>query len=237
MGKLDYIFRYNNYISNIENSDKEDDINLYNESNNIMLSEGLIKTFPIGSTIRILEKRFPETNITYTGEEIVISNNKIELSEYIALINNLGYYISQVSKTGDIYQSSFKESEVYLEIVLEAKFDIKVEDIPKTLYHSTHKKNLNKILKNGLVPKSESKLSKHPDRIYLTNRYEHVYYFSKYILDFYSKVNFYEHDSVILKIDTTTDLDIRLYVDINLSETGYYTIDNIPPKYITHLNK
>ena len=82
-------------------------------------------------------------------------------------------------KWGEKY---FKEGEIKLRF--EAKFDEEVvENTPSILYHITPTQNTNKILSIGLVPKSRSKASYHPDRVYLSKDLkdiEHLVYLINY---------------------------------------------------------
>jgi RNA:NAD 2'-phosphotransferase (TPT1/KptA family) len=96
-----------------------------------------------------------------------------------------------------------------------------INKLPTILYHATLKKNKNNIIKYGLIPKSNSKLSNHPDRIYLTDNYKMSYLFG---------FNFNE-PFIILEIDTN-NLNIELYRDINAVNNSYYTLDNIKKQKI-----
>ena len=171
---LKFILEYQDYIENIENSDKDDYI--FNEilkrsyNSRLKISEGLIKTYPVKKSEDILKRRFPELNIEIDEDnEIYIYNLNDKICKYLPIITNLGYFISQVTIDGNNWQHNGINDSLYPKgICIEAKYDHEVK-IPSILYHASPIKLKDKILKNGLSPKSGNKISKHPERIYLTN--------------------------------------------------------------------
>ncbi len=122
-------------------------------------------------------------------------------------------------------------------IKYEGKYDIEVE-LPKRLYHLSIQEFESKVLKNGLVPKSKSKISKHLDRIFLCKDINHCYGLIDQMANYYnnkSSKNKINTKGIIYEIDTN-GLNIKLYKDPNYSE-GYYCIDNIPPTNIKIIDK
>lgn len=147
-------------------------------------------------------------------------NEKIEKYDYSQILN-LHEYLTKFT------------------IIYESKFDIEEIDIPNTLYHLTikeYKKNINKM---GLVPKSKSKLSSHLDRIYLCKTYKDcvdlipkmmLYYTGEEDENIYKLgKKFFSKDitPIIYEIDNSTNIIDKLYIDVNYSEKGYYTLNNI----------
>ena len=235
--KMQFLLDYYQYINNIDNLNNSDDLDIYNKSlkqtknNYIVLAEGLITTHPVNKSVNIIKKRFPNLIIEIEeDEEIYIEGDFGELSNYIPLFNNLGYFISTYTIDGQNWIKKFDEDTKPSALYLEAKYDIRIdiENIPNKLYHTSPPKFKNKILKNGLVLKSSNKISTHPDRIYLTDSLSTAEAFG---------INLRKEDSghfkdgfVIYLIDTES---IRnLYSDVNLRNSGYYTTDNINKKYI-----
>ena len=89
-----------------------------------------------------------------------------------------------------------------------------------------------KILKNGLCPKSKNKIGTHDNRIYVCVDPKHCY-------DLIEIFKFINHDIknvdkkwIIYKIDTDR-LDINLYDDPNFKDKGFYLLNNVPPESIT----
>jgi hypothetical protein len=112
-----------------------------------------------------------------------------------------------------------------VKITYEANYDIE-EEVPAKLYHLSTSEYKDKILKNGLVPKSKSKLTKHPDRIYVCLKIEKCY-------DLIRNMNSINEnkDWILYEISTKGINDLKLYTDPNY-EGGYYLVDNIPPSNI-----
>lgn len=212
-------------------------LSLYREEYKINLKEGLIKTTNIGKSIGLLRKQYPD--FIYKQEEnntfyISLKNNFIIIDDLIKLCNNLGWfpsYYELLNIDGSFNEGPFKEENINfsklkaLNIFFEAKFDINIDKIPKYLYHITDSTYLKKILKNGLIPKSKSKLSIHPERVYFSKNIQAVQLLLQKFNELYPEKEF-----VILEIDTEKiPIYFRLYEDPNFSGYGFYTLNNIPP--------
>lgn len=207
----------------------------YKEEYQLNLKEGLIKTTNIGKTINLLEKKYSSKFIfTRSKNSFYIktfsTNIDALLNGIIKDADALGWFPSFMETeeyTGQWGKKYFKEGEIKLRF--EAKFDEEVvENIPSILYHITPTQNVNKILNIGLVPKSRSKASYHPDRVYLSKDLEDIEDLGEM---FYQKTGI--KNWTILKIDTNMVPGgyLRLYTDPNY-KLGYYTLNNIPPQAI-----
>lgn len=121
-------------------------------------------------------------------------------------------------------------------ITYEPKYDI-VKEMPEKLYHISILSYKDKILKNGLIPKSKNKKSIHLDRIYLCKTIESCKYLindMKYLYNKQKLLNIddeIKHNWVIFEIDCV-GLNLKLYNDSNY-KYGYYIVDNIKPENIT----
>jgi hypothetical protein len=229
MARFTFLMDYNTYLKQIYNLNKHDDFKIYETSKVEKLNEGLIKTQPTELSVRILQKRFP-TLIIEMRElyDITIEGEMMELKNYLPIINNLGYFISLLTIDGENWISEYNDNTIPLCIFLEPKYDVIINPLPKKLYHATLSKNDNNILKIGLYPKSNSKISKHPERIYLTDSLERAKEFGIYL----TEINQKPHSIFELNTD---NLKINLYRDINMADKGFYTINNIPPNNITKI--
>lgn len=224
-------------------------LEIYKEEYELNLKEGLIKTTPIGETIYILKKQFPNWIFQYEkGDkdftiEILKLKNGIQseyFEELLPLLNNLGWFISYVEIYGDdievkdkynekTVKNAFQNKKIYsIYLECEAKFDQKVNKIPEFLYHVAPLRSWEKIQKIGLVPKSRSKKAYHPERVYLGKDEKNT---SNLASKFYQSEGTKEW--VLLKIDTNMVPGdyLRLYYDPNF-KYGYYTLNNIPPQAI-----
>jgi hypothetical protein len=243
MSKFLFLLEYNDYINSVINYNKPkySDEYIYEymikkQKNGILpLNEGLIYSQPIDLTIKILKNKFNELDIKkYEDDDISIEGMSDKLKKYIPLINNLGYFISSAFKGNDSINISNLKKEDLEELIcsnifIEPKYDYQVE-VPNLLYHASPLKFKDKILRTGLTPKSGSKLSYHPDRIYLSNNIQSCIKFGEYLLN--SKENEYYKNGYCIYIIKGIGID-RLYSDINMREVGFYTLNNIKKEYIS----
>lgn len=223
--KLKFLFEYNYYINNLNNLTNIDDKKIYEKSLKNILIDGLIKTYPLEKSINIIKKRFSELVVKKeTDGEILITGRFDKLEKYLPLITNLGYFISCLITNGENWIKNYNNETIPLALLLEPKYDIEINPIPKIMYHMSPVKIQNKISKIGFIPKTGNKLSNHPDRIYLIDNLDIAYMFGENIK---KETN---QDYNIYKINMSK-LKINLYCDINLKNGGFYTTCNIPPSF------
>ena len=207
------------------------------------LMEGVFSTYEPEKVKRYLEKRygkyaFVETfendnNVTifrigvYNDEE-----NKHVVDSDMALC---GYFPSEtkVSKDGTTLY-------IYYEPRHQNKVNELVQD-EEYIYHLTHTNKVNKILKNGLVPKTNNKKFLYPDRIYCFLHEPDVDDCLILMKQFYNEelkkakqknITVYNGTYTLLKIDTELVKNIDFSYDPNAIDC-VYTYDNIPPQAIT----
>ena len=223
------------------------------------IKEGLIKTQPADVVLR--KVIFLPNNLIYVINytksdnlihfEILFFNKLSEISKTFDaiesyFINMMGWFPSMmkiISLSG--MENDIQYNKDYLiknmsfiskvNIIFESKFDIE-SNIPDKLYHLSIKEFEKSILKNGLSPKSKSKISYHDSRIYvcksilncksLIPNMEMIYNQQKWSNP-KSKIN---DDWIIYEIDTS-GLDIDLYYDPNYIG-GYYLLKNTPSNNI-----
>ena len=209
------------------------------------INEGLITTYPILKAIKFLKKLLDynkyDYNLEYDNDTIFIkfiniNLNRLSIDQITQLINSCGYFISLIrfydkndvelnrlkpnynKDYNHIYNDIININSYYIQFEVESKFNYVVLS-KKYLYHLTNKSFLDKILKNGLIPKSGNKLSIHPTRIYLS-------YTRQGALNL---INQFEYkDPILLKINVE---NMKLYSDPDY-ENGCYVNQNIPPKNI-----
>lgn len=230
---LKFLLEYQEYIDNIENSNKDlyiyDEIKKRSKFDRLTLVEGLILTYPIDKSVNILKKRFPELDIQVeTDGDIFIQGFTNKIDKYLPLITNIGYFISKITIDGKEWKIDFKNDDKPIAIYLEPKYDYEVP-IPDKLYHASPIKFKDKILKFGLSPRSGNKLSKHPERIYLTDNLNNAIYFGNYLKNKENN-DWYKNGYCIYSVNGKAIS--KLYSDINLREGGYYTLNNINPNDI-----
>jgi hypothetical protein len=203
------------------------------------LEEGLISTVPTKKTIKILGRKFPDYHISLVEGNIEISSGRKNYIDDIKDIDNickqLGWFISHGNIPSESVYYKYNDPEFfdqkYEEIIIKPIFDPKdIPAKPNTLYHVVSKKNVDKIMKIGLIPKREDKLDYHPNKIYLIDELELAWGLKKE----FERIDKIEYE--ILKI-SMKDLDIKLYADVDYPQHGFYTLENIPPKFISILPK
>lgn len=134
----------------------------------------VLPTYFVGSSGKLVDrvvrlKRFDQLVTfllpAYKGKDV-----KSQISEIVDDFYICGYDLSYFERfkdedVGEQYRDKF---DVY-KLQFEAKYSQEAITLSKTLYHVTEVKNLPKIRKQGLVPKSKSPEFKYKDRIYLFN--------------------------------------------------------------------
>ena len=158
----------------------------------------------------------------------VRGGNKELSKELLNLIESSGYFIATAGSFENKIKDKSKINDYVLNntdltISIEPTFDTKVDFDGEYLYHTTDKKNLNKILSIGLIPKSKNTRSFYPERVYLSPNLE-------YMNSIKSQLNTDKPgEYVFLKIKNYDDLS--LYKDVRF-KGGFYTYDSIKPDYI-----
>lgn len=243
-----------NYSKFVELTNKS---KIYNFPSDL-IKEGLIKSVDFDTFVKRIEvlfSKYDETvNIQQFRQGVMItiditSFDKKLYDEFLSILNVCGYLISYYFYVSGNIIKGYPElpdmfNKDYTTITLNAikKFDIEnFEGIPEYLYHVTEKKYLNKILEKGLIPRSNSKIEKHPERIYVTNSIKGAISFKDTLENMYTDLNF-----VILKIDTKLLKTIKLYYDPIFFENeedykklkfkAFYTYENISPTAIEVIN-
>lgn len=157
----------------------------------------------------------------------VQGNNKQLAQELLNIIESSGYFIATAGSFEGKINDKSKVNDYVLNnnnifISIEPNFDTKVNFEGEYLYHVTDKKNLDKVLSVGLIPKSKNTRSFYPERIYLSPNLE-------YMNSVKGQLNIDKPgEYVYLKIK---NFGLSLYKDVRF-KGGFYTYDNIPPKYI-----
>ena len=184
------------------------------------LNEGLIETYDIDKTIQDIKNIISTYNLSYSIIKLNNNTFKLNISEYNkiphlkeiieylidSIFNLYGWFPSTLEITNIFgFTNNIKFNKDYLLnpsnnltdiiITFESKFDKVDKHIPKKLYHLSIQHYENDTLKNGLVPKSKSKLTSHDydGRIYLCKSVGDCKILINPMNIFYSK----EKDSII----------------------------------------
>ena len=205
--KLDYDIKINDdrldfqlSINNDEYFDKE-------KFNIIVTMCQNMGYFP--SVIYLDNKNLLEDYKEYCNFKNTICNNKKDI-DYIDFIQSLEL-------------SDFNQLNIQFERYIDS--DINPKTIPDIIYHVCRTIDVNDILKYGLQPKSKSKLSYHPDRIYLTK------IGAESIVNQFKKINDEDYSILEISLDNNTKEYLNLKKDPNFNDV-YYTLINISPNKI-----
>jgi len=235
--KFDKILKYYNYISKLVDLSFDDVNELYEISNTTPLKEGIHTSFGKDNVLSIFKKRYSEYvyELDEDGSIYIYGELYKNFDDIIKLMKLCGWFPSNILVGVDWF--IFKNNEIYNNITglsIEPVKDVIILDMPKVLYHVSDSIYNNKIKKIGLIPKSKSKLSNHPDRIYLTDNLKKAIDI-KISFDKMSFDSGENRNHSIWKIDSIGMG--TLFSDINLRSEGYYTMSNISPNKIEKIKK
>jgi hypothetical protein len=218
----------------------------------VMIKDGLITTHNLNKCDSIIDRTLSDLKIWYNVEfnyndglfkvlfEETLNENQLEYMFHI--FNNLGYYISyyKIYNTKKMVKSFpwisvnlfLKESKNKdkCELFFDSKYDEELKYKPDNLYHVTKIENLNKIKKNGLIPKYDKKGDWRLDRIYFSLNKKDVFKIKEQN-EFRDKMYGNNFKYVVLEIDINNIGNLKLYKDPRSS--GVYTYNHFNPKSIT----
>jgi hypothetical protein len=153
-------------------------LEIYNQLQEGQLNEFVLTTVPLEKTLGTLSKRFPNFEADKDDFDSIVvllePDNIWEVEKVIEFMDGFGWFPSVV---GDGKFSQDQLDKVIVDIAknktesviyFEKKFDDKM-DLEPYYFHITSDIYADEIERIGLIPKSHSKLTSHPQRIYLLN--------------------------------------------------------------------
>jgi hypothetical protein len=179
----------------------------------------------------------PETD----GVKVDITFNKKDkefLSKLNSLLNLANYYTSFYITDGKLVKyglslASFFNMKSSITFCFNKRYDFSDSGIKSKLYHITDSDLEDKIIKQGLVPKSKRMIDNHPERIYLFDSKRNVRYFIEQKQN-ELKRNGENFKPMVLQIDVPLVDKLKLYVDPKYyGASAFYTYDNISPVAIS----
>jgi hypothetical protein len=219
-------------------------LSIYQQIQEGQLNEFVLTTVPPEKTIETLQKRFPKFETEQTlYDEVIISldaDNIWEVEKLIEFMDGYGWYPSVVDDgkyTQDRLDKTIvgiaKDKSITSTIAFEKKFDDKVELEPY-YYHITSDVYADEIERIGLVPKSHSKQTAHPGRVYLLNptspsniKKVAAALFNKSKPEIQEKTNYI----IVYRVNTDKVNNLEVYEDPNffIADGAVWTYKNIPP--------
>lgn len=207
---------------------------------NEILLEGLITSYPTTSVMSMLNNTYSDV-VTHMQADPILSNkgsgNTSGISFYVSNQIANTQFRDELSENLKVYGYFIAFSEPYDEEIgffIEPKFPFKLEQRylkGRKVYHTTHKKYLPKIQKNGLVPKdSQTHFSHDGNRIYLMFS-DNIDVMLGLKMTIGKSKGWKPSDMIILEIDPLPKIDI--YIDPNFEDrdtyTSGFTFNNISP--------
>ena len=216
-----------------------------------ILNEFITKTIDINKTVEELKNRFSKKfySVKKDNGDVIISfenglkgivNSQFEnIDEINKFMDSFGWFSAKVNgfNFNEKTLETKKQTADDIHIRYEGKFDTQITPSEKYYYHLSPDISWSQIKSNGLTPKSKSKLSYHPERVYLIKKHD-----SDEFIDMakklFSYVNYktkeYIRDYYVLKIDVEALIKSgrdKFYKDPNYM-LGIWTYENIPPSYV-----
>ena len=138
---------------------------------------------------------------------------------------------------GTFLYESIKKDQILKEF--EPKYDYEITPTGN-IYHLVPDVNLKKVQMMGLTPKTPSKMTKHPERIYFMNPASYDEYYETALALFNSvPVETQKLIKNYYLLQITPNINSNFYVDpnFNLANGAIWTYQNIPPSHIEILDK
>jgi len=132
-------------------------------------------------------------------------------------------------KQKDMSKLKFPEDTHYIHIVLDPIYDDQINPIDRTFYHVTKKEIAEKIMKEGLLPKSKSKRTYYPQRIFLSK----TLIGAEGILPQLK----YEDKGDYVILEVKVPKNINIFKDTRYKSEGVYILDPISPDNIKQLEE
>jgi hypothetical protein len=223
---------------------------------NLPLSEGLIVTRAIDMTISFMHRNYGDQFTKFLVDSndpnivrmLITGNFKPRsMKHYLTTMNNLGWFpASYGDPLGEVYER-FNEHEFIkyasnpsnlpVNVWFEAKYDLgySLNAMPDVLYHAAPVKFESKIDKIGLCPKSMSQLHTQMDRVYLALSPDSVQQLVRNP-EFHSTDDEFVIYQVAVKA-LSKKYVFDLYNDPAYRGEGVYTYSNVPPEYLTKVDR
>jgi hypothetical protein len=229
---------------------------IYHQIQEGQLNEFVLSTVPVDKTISHVIKKYPKFPViregTFGDIEVVFSSDSMwDVEGLIKFMDSFGWFPSVLftgPKEGGKFSEDYlnrvtldmaKNRDASAILVFEKKFN-EQQQVQPFYFHISLDIYHDEIMKVGLIPRSHSKLSAHPQRIYLLNPTSQDYIrdigfvlLDKAKPEIKSKVK----SLSVYKIDTSKVANLEVYEDENflIGDGAVWTQKNIPPKAIEHI--
>ena len=204
------------------------------------LYEGLITTYPIENVIQELNDNYfdaYEEEGMNNVKIIVVYGVRIEEDDkedektLLSIANKGGYILKEKVKSFDDEEDNHYDYYFVPKFAYECTKEAYLGDM--CVYHLTNDYYIEKILKNGLAPKTKNKIENHPDRVYVAKEKNISKNFIRQMFLYMKNYKFKPIKYIyLLKIDLSKCEDKRFFLDPSAPD-GMFTYENIPPQCIS----
>lgn len=206
-----------------------------------LLKEGLTRTYPFEWVKKYIQRN--------TNEDIVDARCHEDSKQFLVAIKKNSPSIKTFKRTMESFGYFCSSEDVRISAILmqfEPKFDeyIKGSEFRKksgnTFFHVSPIRYADKILKNGLVPKSKNNFLIYPDRVHLI--YNDGNLATPHMMaDMLYTVDRNQHNNgqyALFGVSIQGLDNVKFYRDWNVENfEAYFTYENIPPQNITFIEQ
>jgi len=218
-----------------------------------LLNEGLIKSIEYDKFVELLERLFEKSGKNKLSYDLIQTHMGVNIEvdrgffseelfeKLINLLNVSGYIVNYFFLDEEEYNRYPDMKDLFsnyetITINIIKKFDTTNNSpLPEYLYHVSEQKYYDKIMKNGLIPRSLKKIENHPERVYFLDSLEGANNFKEILEDMNPENNY-----IILRVDIKLLPKLKLHFDPTYFQNeedyyneekykAYYTYNNITP--------
>ena len=203
-----------------------------------LIIEGLIASYPPEYVEKWIQKRMTDDFLTAHVEDGSFTFNIKNKPELIKNLEDgfkrLGYYCGY-KQTNDEYDTIFLQFEPKYPFSLTTDELVDGLDGEVFMYHLSPVYLKQKILANGLIPKSKNGEFKYPDRVYFLDGATppRSIFLMALMLSQSNKSHMNNDEYSLYKVNVRGLNGVKMYKDMNAgADIAMYTYDNIPPQNI-----
>lgn len=203
------------------------------------INEGLLISHPPYRVMSTFHRAGFEVNNKKQSKIEIEWSHQVEFEWLNSRFTSLGWFPIKMPINGridapynpDMFKKWISVPTNTYTLVLEPKYDVEIDPVPETLFHITEERWVKKILAKGLIPKTYSKMTPHPERVYFAMTLASAESLFPRLSRFSKETRF-----VVLKIDTKSIPQyFRVFVDPNFDD-GCYSLNTVPP-YVVEIIK
>lgn len=217
----------------------------YEDTISLLMAEGISKSFPADKVMSYIKRHFKDSVIKIQEDAtdyekakilVLIPADNVIKDKVTRAMALCGYYLA-TSFSPPQYPALSNDVWLQFEPRYNTEIFKEIKSHERFLIHLTPETHVEKILKQGLVPRSKNRLLYYPERIYflrgstppqvIHELYENI----SMVYNFEKNDPTWRYAGIFVDVNKLPD-DTRVFIDPNFSEYGLYTLDNIHPNAI-----